>query len=139
MLKDIPVAASSGPGRARAGRWTFRCPAYAFEELCALDASARAGGITAIEKDLAAILYTSGSTGKPKGVMLSHAQVMAGSSIVSTYLEITEADRILAVLPFSFDAGMNQLMTAWQQGGDADPDQLRVRPRGGRDADRRSG
>ena len=60
--------------------------------------------------------YTSGSTGKPKGVMLSHAQVIAGSSIVSTYLEITEADRILAVLPFSFDAGMNQLMTAWQQG-----------------------
>ena len=58
-----------------------------------------------IGKDLAAILYTSGSTGKPKGVMLSHAQVMAGASIVSTYLEITEADRILAVLPFSFDAG----------------------------------
>jgi acyl-CoA synthetase (AMP-forming)/AMP-acid ligase II len=70
----------------------------------------------AIGKDLAAILYTSGSTGKPKGVMLSHAQVMAGASIVSTYLEITEADRILAVLPFSFDAGMNQLMTAWQRG-----------------------
>ena len=88
---------------------------YAFEELCALDLPAgwRDHGI---EKDLAAILYTSGSTGKPKGVMLSHAQVMAGSSIVSTYLEITESDRILAVLPFSFDAGMNQLMTAWQQG-----------------------
>lgn len=88
---------------------------YAFEELCALTPPSdwRDYGI---EKDLAAILYTSGSTGKPKGVMLSHAQVMAGSSIVSTYLEITETDRILAVLPFSFDAGMNQLMTAWQQG-----------------------
>lgn len=70
-----------------------------------------------IEKDLAAILYTSGSTGKPKGVMLSHANIMAGSSIVSTYLGITESDRILAVLPFSFDAGLNQLMTAFQQGG----------------------
>jgi acyl-CoA ligase (AMP-forming) (exosortase A-associated) len=69
-----------------------------------------------ISKDLAAILYTSGSTGKPKGVMLSHANVMAGSTIVSTYLEITSADRILAVLPFSFDAGLNQLMTAFQQG-----------------------
>ena len=69
-----------------------------------------------ISKDLAAILYTSGSTGKPKGVMLSHANVMAGSTIVSTYLEITERERILAVLPFSFDAGMNQLMTAFQQG-----------------------
>jgi len=71
----------------------------------------------AISKDLAAILYTSGSTGKPKGVMLSHANVMAGSTIVSTYLGISSAERILAVLPFSFDAGMNQLMTAFQQGG----------------------
>lgn len=89
---------------------------HGFDELCALAPSPswRDWGIS---KDLAAILYTSGSTGKPKGVMLSHAQVMAGSSIVSTYLGITEADRILAVLPFSFDAGMNQLMTAWQQGG----------------------
>ncbi len=69
-----------------------------------------------IEKDLAAVLYTSGSTGKPKGVMLSHANVMAGATIVSTYLEITASDRILAVLPFSFDAGLNQLTTAFQQG-----------------------
>ena len=69
-----------------------------------------------ISKDLAAILYTSGSTGKPKGVMLSHANVMAGATIVSAYLGITAADRILAVLPFSFDAGLNQLMTAFQQG-----------------------
>jgi len=60
-----------------------------------------------IEKDLAAILYTSGSTGKPKGVMLSHANLMAGATIVSTYLGITDSDRILAVLPFSFDAGLN--------------------------------
>jgi acyl-CoA ligase (AMP-forming) (exosortase A-associated) len=71
----------------------------------------------AIGRDLAAILYTSGSTGKPKGVMLSHEQVMAGSSIVSDYLGITSADRIIGVLPLSFDAGLNQLMTAIQQGG----------------------
>jgi acyl-CoA ligase (AMP-forming) (exosortase A-associated) len=69
-----------------------------------------------IEKDLAAILYTSGSTGKPKGVMLSHANIIAGATIVSTYLGITESDRILAVLPFSFDAGLNQLTTSFQQG-----------------------
>lgn len=70
-----------------------------------------------IGKDLAAILYTSGSTGKPKGVMLSHANIIAGSSIVSDYLQISETERILAILPFSFDAGLNQLMTAFQQGG----------------------
>jgi acyl-CoA ligase (AMP-forming) (exosortase A-associated) len=71
---------------------------------------------TSISQDLAGILYTSGSTGKPKGVMLSHANIMAGASIVSSYLEISESDRILAVLPLSFDAGLNQLTTAMQQG-----------------------
>lgn len=91
-------------------------PRYDLGALCAA-ASPSPWPEASIDKDLAAILYTSGSTGKPKGVMLSHAQVMAGSSTVSTYLEITSPERILAVLPFSFDAGMNQLMTAFQQGG----------------------
>jgi acyl-CoA ligase (AMP-forming) (exosortase A-associated) len=91
-------------------------PTYHFSALCELTTPTRPDD-ACIEKDLAAILYTSGSTGKPKGVMLSHAQIIAGSSIVSTYLEITETDRILALLPFSFDAGMNQLMTVFQNGG----------------------
>ncbi len=91
-------------------------PVHDFDELTNLKREARWQD-WGIEKDLAAILYTSGSTGRPKGVMLSHANLMAGSTIVSTYLEITESDRILAVLPFSFDAGLNQLMTAFQQGG----------------------
>jgi acyl-CoA ligase (AMP-forming) (exosortase A-associated) len=88
----------------------------AFEELCRFTPPPT-WRQNNIEKDLAAILYTSGSTGKPKGVMLSHANIMAGSSIVSAYLNITNAERILAILPFSFDAGLNQLMTAFQQGG----------------------
>lgn len=91
-------------------------PYCSFERLC-MTLAAQDGREQSISKDLAAILYTSGSTGKPKGVMLSHANVMAGSTIVSTYLGISGEDRILAVLPFSFDAGMNQLMTAFQQGG----------------------
>jgi acyl-CoA ligase (AMP-forming) (exosortase A-associated) len=91
-------------------------PVFRFETLCATEPPA-VWREASIEKDLAAILYTSGSTGKPKGVMLSHANVVAGSRIVSTYLEISEEDRILAVLPFSFDAGMNQLMTAFEKCG----------------------
>jgi len=90
-------------------------PCLQFEELTQLPPFQNSNERT-IDKDLAAILYTSGSTGKPKGVMLSHANVVAGSLIVSTYLEIKENERILAVLPFSFDAGLNQLMTAFQQG-----------------------
>jgi len=91
-------------------------PIYRFEELS--QSPPREEWCNAnIETDLAALIYTSGSTGKPKGVMLNHAQIMAGTSIVSDYLDITSADRILAILPFSFDAGLNQLMTTFQQGG----------------------
>lgn len=68
-----------------------------------------------IAADLAAILYTSGSTGLPKGVMLSHANLIAGTRIVRTYLSITGEDRILSILPFSFDYGLNQLLTALEQ------------------------
>jgi len=90
-------------------------PAEDFEELCRLSGFPALPD-HAIDKDLAAILYTSGSTGKPKGVMLSHSNVTAGASIVSDYLEISDRERILALLPFSFDAGLNQVMTAFQQG-----------------------
>ena len=63
-------------------------------------------------KDLAAILYTSGSTGRPKGVMLSHDNLIAGAEIVTEYLRIGTDERILAALPLSFDAGLNQMTTA---------------------------
>ena len=66
---------------------------------------------SAIGEDLAGILYTSGSTGKPRGVMLSHSNLLAGSRIVSRYLEIGGCERILSLLPFSFDYGLNQLVT----------------------------
>jgi len=71
---------------------------------------------TIVGEDLAAILYTSGSTGRPKGVMLSHRNLLAGTRIVRTYLGITPDDRLLSVLPFSFDYGLNQLLTAIEQG-----------------------
>ena len=60
----------------------------------------------------AAILFTSGSTGRPKGILISHANLCAGSEIVTGYLGIQPEDRILSVLPFSFDYGLNQLLGA---------------------------
>jgi acyl-CoA ligase (AMP-forming) (exosortase A-associated) len=69
-----------------------------------------------IETDLATILYTSGSSGMPKGVAFSQRNVVVGAEIVSTYLENTQDDRILSVLPFSFDYGLNQLITAIRVG-----------------------
>jgi acyl-CoA ligase (AMP-forming) (exosortase A-associated) len=69
-----------------------------------------------IETDLATILYTSGSTGMPKGVAFSQRNLVVGAEIVSSYLENTRDDRILSVLPFSFDYGLNQLTTAIRVG-----------------------
>lgn len=69
-----------------------------------------------IDADMAAILYTSGSTGQPNGVVLSHRNLVAGATSVATYLENGPADRILSVLPLSFDYGLSQLTTAFRVG-----------------------
>ena len=99
------------------GQTSGTIPSFSFHQLCSLPPESDQPE-TRISKDLAALLYTSGSTGKPKGgVMLSHANLLAGASIVSDYLAIDENDRILAALPFSFDAGLNQLLSAVQQAG----------------------
>ena len=71
--------------------------------------------------DLAAILYTSGSTGRPKGVMLSHANLWLGAESVASYLGIVPDDRVLGVLPLSFDYGQNQLFSSWYAGAAVAP------------------
>ena len=69
-----------------------------------------------IDADMATILYTSGSTGKPKGVVLSHRNVVASALSTVQYLENHEEDRILSVLPLSFDVGFSQVTTAFHAG-----------------------
>jgi acyl-CoA ligase (AMP-forming) (exosortase A-associated) len=69
-----------------------------------------------IDQDVVSIFYTSGSTGKPKGVVLSHRNMVSGARSVSEYLENVPEDRLLAVLPFSFDYGFSQLSTAFHVG-----------------------
>jgi acyl-CoA ligase (AMP-forming) (exosortase A-associated) len=70
---------------------------------------------------LAAILYTSGSTGRPKGVMLSHANLWLGAISVAHYLKLEPDDRVLGVLPLSFDYGQNQLFSTWAAGASMAP------------------
>lgn len=69
-----------------------------------------------VDADMAAILYTSGSTGKPKGVVLSHRNMVAGATSVTSYLGLDRDDRLLAVLPLSFDYGLSQLTCAFLAG-----------------------
>lgn len=69
-----------------------------------------------IGNDVAHIIYTSGSTGLPKGVTISHANIWAGMESVATYTRISGNDRIASLLPFSFDYGLNQLLTTVGRG-----------------------
>ena len=69
-----------------------------------------------LDVDLAAIMYTSGSTGSPKGVMFTHANLLVGARSVARYTEQGPDDRLLSVLPFNFDYGLNQLLTAFLVG-----------------------
>lgn len=68
------------------------------------------------DTDPVALLYTSGSTGKPKGVIISHRNFVIGAKSVVSYLGHGPEDVILALLPFSFDAGFSQITTAFLVG-----------------------
>ncbi len=63
-----------------------------------------------ISVDLAAIVYTSGSTGRPKGVTLTHANMTFAAGAIVEYLGMRADDRVLCVVPLSFDYGLYQLL-----------------------------
>jgi acyl-CoA ligase (AMP-forming) (exosortase A-associated) len=98
------------------------CPAIGEEESAALfDHGEALAPSDHDPEDLAALLYTSGSTGRPKGVMLSHANMWLGAVAVADYLRLVPEDRVLAVLPLSFDYGQNQSLSAWAAGASVVP------------------
>jgi acyl-CoA ligase (AMP-forming) (exosortase A-associated) len=106
------VFVTGTPGEAAAGAAALRAWGAAQARPDPRQLAAR----RAIDADMAAILYTSGSTGKPKGVVLSHRNMVAGARSVTGYLDITPRDRILSVLPLSFDYGLSQLTCAFLAG-----------------------
>lgn len=88
------------------------CLADALSSVAPDAALPRAG----IELDLAMLIYTSGSTGFPKGVMMTHQNIVAAATSITTYLENTADDVILNVLPISFDYGLYQVLMAMKLG-----------------------
>lgn len=93
------------------------CPVLLLEtDWAALAAGPPLAGAAPGGDALAALLYTSGSTGRPKGVMVTHANLLRGARSVSGYLGTTADDRVLSVLPLSFDFGFSQVTTAFLAG-----------------------
>jgi long-chain acyl-CoA synthetase len=68
--------------------------------------------------DLAVLVFTSGSTGRPRGVMVSHGNIIANSESIISCLELTNRDRIMAVLPFHYCYGASLLHTHLRVGGE---------------------
>jgi acyl-CoA synthetase (AMP-forming)/AMP-acid ligase II len=65
----------------------------------------------------AEIIFTSGSTGKPKGVVISHKNLIANTASIVNYLELSQNDRMLVVLPFYYCYGLSLLHTHLRVGG----------------------
>jgi acyl-CoA synthetase (AMP-forming)/AMP-acid ligase II len=53
--------------------------------------------------------------------MLSSRNMWLGAESVASYLRLTPDDRLLGVLPLSFDYGQNQLLSAWYAGASVAP------------------
>ncbi len=66
-------------------------------------------GVPRAEDDLAALIYTSGTTGEPKGVMCPNSAMLAATSSIQAYLNLTAGDRVLNVLPLSHGYGLYHL------------------------------
>lgn len=103
------------PGRALAAIVTEDCDVRPLRGNAALPGR-RAPAAGFEDLPLATLFYTSGSTGLPKAVACTHSNIIAGAQSVSMYLENSETDVILAILPLSFDAGFSQLTTGFMRG-----------------------
>ncbi len=78
--------------------------------------AAQRAGAECVDLDLASIIYTSGTTGNPKGVMHTHRSMISASTSITTYLQNVPEDRIINMLPMSFDYGLYQAIMSVQMG-----------------------
>jgi acyl-CoA synthetase (AMP-forming)/AMP-acid ligase II len=75
--------------------------------------------LSSLDPDREAIcLFTSGSTGNPKGVLVSWSDLYRRAQAECDLFGLSDRDRLLNLLPFSFDVGLNQLMSCLVSGAE---------------------
>jgi len=93
------------------GRATVPDTCWNWAELEQCDPLGVDGDFCEPENANALILYTSGTTGDPKGILLTHENLAHNVRGIIQYLELSAADRVLAVLPFHYSYGNSVLHT----------------------------
>jgi long-chain acyl-CoA synthetase len=73
-------------------------------------------GRVPMHPDLALLLLTSGSTGSPKAVRLSYRNLQSNAESIAEYLEITENDRAVTMLPLYYTYGLSVIHSHVQKG-----------------------
>ncbi len=64
------------------------------------------GDLPVDPKDIAVLQYTSGSTGQPKGVVLTHANLIRNSEMISVLFQNNHSKRGVSWLPMYHDMGL---------------------------------
>ncbi len=85
--------------------WSLRDLAHSIKD------SAVPPGLADAER-VGCCLFTSGSTGTPKGVLISARDLIERAQAEVRLYRLERTDVLLSVLPFSFDVGLNQLLSA---------------------------
>ncbi|MFX1410711.1 MAG: AMP-binding protein [Promethearchaeota archaeon] len=67
--------------------------------------------------DMAVILYSGGTTGIPKGIMLSNYNFIAEGTQVATWMDMSDKDSALAILPIFHGFGLGVCVNAVFMGG----------------------
>jgi long-chain acyl-CoA synthetase len=67
--------------------------------------------------DMAVILYSGGTTGVPKGIMLSNYNLIAEGTQVATWMDLSDKDSALAILPIFHGFGLGVCVNAIFMGG----------------------
>ena len=74
------------------------------------------GDRPALHNDLALLITTSGSTGQPKCVRISRESIQANTHAISSYLQLTDSERGLLLLPIFYCYGLSVLNTHLSRG-----------------------
>ena len=107
----VSIIISSGVKRAPLGLGITETRQESLRDFSEADVVAPIELAMAALDELAVILFTSGSTGEPKGVMLSHRNLISNAQSIQQYLQISESDKPLCVVPFYHAFGNSVLQS----------------------------